>query len=57
VSDLTWADYRATCGYEKLEEDPQNAFRAFEFHHFGRYVGWEGYVVRVNLRDDDPMSL
>ena len=25
--------------------------------HFGKSVGWEGYVVRVNLNDDDPLSL
>lgn len=26
-------------------------------HHFGKTVGWDGYVVRVNLNDDDPLSI
>lgn len=26
-------------------------------NHFGKSVGWDGYVIRVNLNDDDPMSL
>ena len=25
--------------------------------HFGRAVGWEGYIIRVNVDDDDPLSL
>ena len=26
-------------------------------HHFGKSVGWDGYVVRVNLNDEDPLSI
>lgn len=26
-------------------------------NHFGKAVGWDGFVVRVNLNEDDPMSL
>jgi hypothetical protein len=26
-------------------------------NNFGKSVGWDGYVVRVNLNDDDPLSL
>ena len=25
--------------------------------HFGKAVTWDGYVVRVNLNDEDPLSL
>ena len=25
--------------------------------YFGKNVAWNGYVVRVNLNDDDPLSL
>jgi len=25
--------------------------------YFGKNVAWDGYVVRVNLNDDDPLSL
>ncbi len=24
--------------------------------YFGKSVTWDGYVIRVNLNDDDPMS-
>jgi len=26
-------------------------------HHYGKYVNWDGYVIRVNLNDDDPLSI
>lgn len=26
-------------------------------NNFGKSVGWDGYVVRINLNDDDPLSL
>lgn len=26
-------------------------------NYFGKSVGWDGYVVRVNLNEDDPLSL
>ena len=29
----------------------------FERHYFMKGVSWDGYVVRVNLNDDDPMSM
>ena len=25
--------------------------------YFGKAVTWDGYVIRVNLNDDDPMSM
>ena len=25
--------------------------------YFGRAISWDGYVVRVNLNEDDPLSL
>ena len=42
--------------------DPRKSYRLFEMNYFGRMVwsagiGWDGYVVRVNLNDDDPMSM
>jgi len=33
------------------------AHRTFHQHHFGRKVHWDGYIVRVNLQDDNPMSI
>lgn len=26
-------------------------------HHFGKAVQWDGYVVRVNLNEEDPLSM
>ena len=25
--------------------------------YFGKNIAWDGYVIRVNLNDDDPLSL
>lgn len=49
--------YRGDCGFEAFTANPRKAFRAFEMKYFGKNVGWDGYVVRVNLNDDDPLSL
>ena len=57
ISALTWEQFREECGYEAFSQNPRRAFRSFEMHHFGKAVGWDGYVVRVNLNDDDPLSI
>ena len=57
LTDLTWTEYREDCGFQAFTENPRKAFRAFEMKYFGKNVGWDGYVVRVNLNDDDPLSL
>lgn len=57
ISKLTWEEFRSECGYEAFSQNPRKAFRNFEMHHFGKAVGWDGYVVRVNLNDDDPLSV
>jgi len=57
ISSLTWDQFRKECGYEAFNKNPRQAFRNFEMNHFGKSVGWDGYVVRVNLNEDDPMSL
>jgi len=33
------------------------AYRKFEMYHFGKQISWEGYVIRVNLNEDDPLSM
>jgi hypothetical protein len=38
-------------------QNPRAAFRNFELNYFGQKVSWEGFVVRVNLNEDDPLSL
>ena len=57
ISNITWSQYRAECGYEAFSKNPRASFRNFEFNYFGKEVQWDGYVVRVNLNDDDPLSV
>ena len=57
VSKTSWDDFRGDCGHNAFISNPRLAFRNFELKHFGRAVGWTGYVIRVNIDDDDPMSL
>ena len=38
-------------------KNPRDVFRAFEMKYFGKAVTWDGYIIRVNLNDDDPMSM
>jgi len=38
-------------------KNPRKAFTKFQSEHFLKKVGWDGYVVRVNMNDRDPMSM
>ena len=57
ISDLTWDTFRTDCGYEAFNKSPRKAYRNFEMQHYGKAVSWDGYVIRVNLNDDDPLSM
>jgi hypothetical protein len=57
ISDLTWDTFRTECGYEAFNTSPRKAYRTFEMQHYGKAVSWDGYVIRVNLNDDDPLSM
>lgn len=57
ISDLTWNQFRTDCGYEAFTKSPRKAYRTFEMNHYGKAVSWDGYVIRVNLNDDDPLSM
>ena len=54
---MTWDQYRTECGYETFTKSPRKAYRAFETQHYGKAISWDGYVIRVNLNDDDPLSM
>ena len=56
-SGISWEKYLATCGYEAFQKDPKMAKRNFNTKFFRRGVTWDGYVVRVNYNEDNPMSL
>ena len=54
TSNITWDKYRNDCGHEAFNKNPRNAFRNFEFNYFGKGMGWDGYVIRVDLNEQDP---
>ena len=46
-----------TCGYEAFQRDPRGAKVNFNSKYFRRGVSWDGYVVRVNFNEENPMSI
>ena len=46
-----------TCGYEAFKSNPRDAKRQFNNKFFRRGVQWDGYVVKVNYNEENPMSL
>lgn len=57
ISNITWDDYLLNCGYTAFVKSPRKAFRTFEMGYYGKAVQWDGYIIRVSLNDDDPLSL
>ena len=57
ISNLTWNRYVNEVGIDQFSKNPRMVYRKFEMYHFGKQVSWEGYVIRVNLNEDDPLSL
>lgn len=57
ITKTTWEEYLKDCGYPEYKKNPRIAYRKFDMFHFGRSIQWEGYVVRVNLNEDDPLSM
>ena len=57
ISDLTWGKYLSVCGYEAFKGNPGVAKHAFNVKYFRKGVSWDGYVVRINFNEDNPMSL
>ena len=56
-SNITWDRYLKFCGYEAYKKSPRSAKLSFNQKFFRRGVNWDGYVVRVNYNDDNPMSM
>ena len=57
ISDHTWPEYRQKCGFDAYAKNPREAMMNFDRYYFNKGVSWRGYVVRVNLNDEDPMSM
>ena len=55
--DITWDKYLASCGHEVFTKEPRLAKRNFNSRFFRRHVSWDGYVIRVNYNEDNPMSM
>ena len=57
ITNISWENYLSVCGYEAYVRDPSKAKLAFnsKFHRKG--ISAEGYVVRVNFNEDNPLSL
>ena len=49
--------FLSSCGYEAFQKDPRQAKRNFNSSFFRRGVSWDGYVVRVNFNEDNPLSM
>ena len=57
ITGITWAAYRADCGHATYMKDHRKAMHAFDAEYWNKGVEWKGWVVRVGLNDDDPMSM
>ena len=57
ISDIEWSDYKRDCGVTAWNENPRKAQSQFQRNYMGRGVSWTGYVVRVNMEEDDPMAI
>lgn len=45
------------CGYTVFARDPREAKRNFNAKFFRKGISWDGYVVRVNFNEENPMSM
>ena len=57
ISGVTWSQYLRDCGYEAYHKNTREAKVSFNSKYFRKGVSWDGYVVRVNFNEDNPMSL
>ena len=57
ITGITWASYRELCGYDAFMKSPRQAKVNFNSKFFHRGVSWDGYVTRVNLHDENPLTM
>ena len=57
ISAISWAAYRSDCGFDAFQRNPRQAVQKFERNYYGKGVSWDGYVIRVNVNEDDPMTM
>ena len=56
ISDITWNQYRESCGYEAYKQSPNKAAIKFDRNFYGKGISWKGYVIRVNLNEEDQLN-
>lgn len=49
--------FRKDVGYDAFHTSPRKAHLTFDRHYWMKAVSWDGYVVRVNVNEDDPMHM
>ena len=57
ITGITWVSYLKDCGFDAFASNPRKSIMTFERNYWMKGISWDGYVVRVNLNDDDPMSM
>jgi hypothetical protein len=57
ISAVTWTMYNKDCGGDAWKKSPKSVKSHFMREYHGLGVSWEGWVSRVNLNEDDPMSM
>lgn len=57
ITNIAWAAFVRDCGLTARNKDPRTAQVNFDSKYWGKGVEWEGWVVRVGLNDDDPLSM
>lgn len=57
ISGITWHKYKQDVGYDAFNNNPGGTKNLYWRNYRGHGVSWNGYVVRVNLNEDDPLSM
>ena len=57
MTSITWNQYRRDVGYDTFSQNPRFAYLNFQQNYFMNGVSWDGYIVRVNLNEDDPLHM
>ena len=56
ISSHTWPQYRTDCGWDKYKFNPNQALVNFDRKYFNEAIGWEGYIVRISMEDENSMN-
>jgi hypothetical protein len=57
ITALTWSSYVTDCGHTAWIKQRQLAVRTFDTKYYNKGIDWSGWVVKVNLNEDEPISM